>query len=208
LNRSPTFVVKNKTPEEAWSGIKPPVHHFRVFGCITHAHVLDCKRSKLDDKSVKCVLLGISKESKAYRLYDPISQKIIVSKDVVFDENNSWDWSESLETADTVALEWGNKDEDEEHFTADNRANGGNSDQHVDHFTIVFNKANGGNSDQHRADSGNSDQHADPEMSTTDSHHNNSSNTHSSTISVSPTVQASSGENTRSRPERVRRRPL
>jgi hypothetical protein len=131
-----------------------------------------------------------------------------VSKDVVFDENNSWDWSESLETADTVALEWGNKDEDEEHFTADNRANGGNSDQHVDHFTIVFNKANGGNSDQHRADSGNSDQHADPEMSTTDSYHNNSSNTHSSTISVSPTVQASSSENTRSRPERVRRRPL
>jgi transposase InsO family protein len=104
LNRIPTFSVKNKTLEEAWSGIKPSVHHFRVFGYITHAHVLDCKRRKLDDKSVKCVLLGISKESKAYHLYDPISHKIIVSRDVVYDENNSWDWSESLEIADTIAL--------------------------------------------------------------------------------------------------------
>jgi hypothetical protein len=27
LNRIPTFAVKNKTPEEAWSGIKLSVHH-------------------------------------------------------------------------------------------------------------------------------------------------------------------------------------
>jgi len=199
LNRSPTFAVKNKTPKEAWSGIKPSVHHFRVFGCITHAHVLDCKRSKLDDKSVKCVLLGISKESKAYPLYDPISHKIIVSRDVVYEENNSWDWSESLDIADTIALEWENKNEYKEHFTADDRANGGNSDQHVDHFTTVFDRADSGNSDQHRADSGNSDQHVDPEVSTTDSHHNNSSNTRSSIIFISPTVQQSKQATTKIR---------
>jgi hypothetical protein len=28
LNRCPTLAVKNKTPEEAWSGIKPSVDHF------------------------------------------------------------------------------------------------------------------------------------------------------------------------------------
>ena len=33
LNRSPTLAVKDVTPEEAWSGIKPCVDHFRVFGC-------------------------------------------------------------------------------------------------------------------------------------------------------------------------------
>ncbi|KAH7573004.1 hypothetical protein JRO89_XS03G0049700 [Xanthoceras sorbifolium] len=32
------------------------------------------------------------KESKAYRLHDPISQKTIVSRDMVFDEDSSWDW--------------------------------------------------------------------------------------------------------------------
>jgi hypothetical protein len=34
LNRSPTLAVKDMTPEEAWSGQKPFVHHFRVFGCL------------------------------------------------------------------------------------------------------------------------------------------------------------------------------
>jgi len=29
----------------------------------------------------------VSDESKAYRLFDPISKKIIVSRDVVFEEN-------------------------------------------------------------------------------------------------------------------------
>ncbi|MCI72523.1 retrovirus-related pol polyprotein from transposon tnt 1-94, partial [Trifolium medium] len=51
MNRSPTLNVKNVTPEEAWSGSKPSVHHFRVFGCLAHVHVPDIKRKKLDDKS-------------------------------------------------------------------------------------------------------------------------------------------------------------
>jgi len=66
LNRSPTLPVKNKTPEEAWSGVKPSVEHFKVFGCIAHVHVHDSNRTKLDDKSLNCVLLGVSEESKAY----------------------------------------------------------------------------------------------------------------------------------------------
>ncbi|CAL8176431.1 unnamed protein product [Prunus armeniaca] len=77
LNRSPTFAVKNQTPEEAWSGVKPTVDYFKVFGCVSHVHVPDSKRTKLDDKSLRCVLLGVSEESKAYRLYDPVSQKIL-----------------------------------------------------------------------------------------------------------------------------------
>lgn len=32
LNRSPTLAVRNKTPEEAWSGIKPSVDHFTEGG--------------------------------------------------------------------------------------------------------------------------------------------------------------------------------
>ena len=66
LNRSPTLAVKDMTPEEAWSGVKPNVDYFRVFGCIGHVHVSDSKRKKLDNKSFQCVLLGMSEESKAY----------------------------------------------------------------------------------------------------------------------------------------------
>lgn len=42
---------------------------------------------KLDDKSVKCVLLGVSEELKAYTLFDPNTKKIIVRRDVIFNEN-------------------------------------------------------------------------------------------------------------------------
>jgi hypothetical protein len=66
LNRCPTFAVKDMTPEEAWSGRKPSVSHFRIFGCIAYAHVPDNLRKKLDDKSTVCIHLGISEESKAY----------------------------------------------------------------------------------------------------------------------------------------------
>ncbi|PNX73907.1 retrotransposon-related protein [Trifolium pratense] len=88
MNRSPTLSVKDITPEEAWSGVKPSVHHFRIFGCI-----VDSQRTKLDSKSVKCVLLGLSEESKAYKLYDPEKKKIIISRDVVFEENKGWNWN-------------------------------------------------------------------------------------------------------------------
>ncbi|PHT94751.1 hypothetical protein T459_02633 [Capsicum annuum] len=54
------------TLEEAWSGRKPTVDHFRIFGCITYAHIPDEKRKKLDDKSKKCIFLGVSEASKAY----------------------------------------------------------------------------------------------------------------------------------------------
>ncbi|CAJ2653663.1 unnamed protein product [Trifolium pratense] len=95
INRSPTLSVKNRTPEEAWSEMKPSVAHFKVFGCIAYAHMPDVHRKKLDPKSVKCVHLGVSEELKAYKLYDPVQKKIIISRDVVFDEKQGWKWNET-----------------------------------------------------------------------------------------------------------------
>jgi hypothetical protein len=109
LNRSPTLAVKNITPEEAWSGIKPSVEHFQMFGCLAHVHVPDAKRTKLEDKSIACVLLGVNEESKAYRLYNPIAKKIITIRDVVFEEYKSWDWDKEQMVA---VLEWGDNDEE------------------------------------------------------------------------------------------------
>lgn len=103
-NRSPTVAVKDITPEEAWSGIKPSVHFFRIFGCIAYVHVPENQRKKLDSRSTKCVLLGVSEESKAYRLYDPASKKILISRDVVFDETDKWNWKEGVEKGKLIDL--------------------------------------------------------------------------------------------------------
>ncbi|KAK2986839.1 hypothetical protein RJ640_011064 [Escallonia rubra] len=98
LNRSPTFAVQDMTPEEAWSGQRPAVDHFRIFGCIAYAHIPDAKRKKLDDKSEKCVFLGVSEVSKAYKLFNPLTKKIVTSRDVVFEEESTWDWNRQQPT--------------------------------------------------------------------------------------------------------------
>ena len=85
------MMVKNITLVEAWNGIKPSIDHFRVFGCIAHVHVPEVQRTKLDNRSVKCILLGVSEESKGYRLFNSITKKIMVSRDVIFEEEKQWD---------------------------------------------------------------------------------------------------------------------
>jgi hypothetical protein len=107
LNRSPTAALNDITPEEAWSSIKPSVRHFRVFGCVAYTHVPDAQRKKLDNKSVKCIFLGVSEESKAYRLYNPANKRIIVSRDVIFVESEKWKWNEdsNSEEFDTTSSE-------------------------------------------------------------------------------------------------------
>ena len=80
------------TLEEACSGRSPTVDHFKIFGCVTYAHIPDKKRKKLDDKGEKCIFLGVSEQSKAYKLYNPITKKIVISRDVVFDEEQFWTW--------------------------------------------------------------------------------------------------------------------
>ena len=110
LNRSPTLAIEYITPEEAWSGLKPSVSYFRVFGCLAHVHIPDQRRIKLDNKSIQCVLLGVSDESKAYRLLEPVSKKIIVSRDVVFEEHKGWNWDNNAEGDIPDVLECGNEE--------------------------------------------------------------------------------------------------
>lgn len=90
LNRSPTAALEQKTPFEAWHGWKPEVTHMRIFGCIAFGHIPSQKRGKLDDNSTKCIFVGYSSETKGYRLYNPLSKKLLISRDVVFDEKSSW----------------------------------------------------------------------------------------------------------------------
>lgn len=55
-------------------------------------------------------LLGVIKVSKACQLNDHISQKIITSKDVVFEEDKEWDWDNKCEEAISLDIDWGDKD--------------------------------------------------------------------------------------------------
>ncbi|KAF2359941.1 Reverse transcriptase RNA-dependent DNA polymerase [Trinorchestia longiramus] len=86
-NRSPTSAHKNLTPYQALNGHKPNVQHFRTFGCMAYAHVPKDEREKLDSKSKTCVLLRYGSETKGYRLYDFNAKRVLLSRDVVFNES-------------------------------------------------------------------------------------------------------------------------
>ncbi|XP_058982660.1 uncharacterized protein LOC105262273 [Musca domestica] len=86
LNRIPCR-KQSKSPEEIWTSREQNLEHLRVFGCKAFVHIPKQKRSKLQAKSEECIFVGYSQESKAYRLFNPKTQKIIISRDVVFVEN-------------------------------------------------------------------------------------------------------------------------
>ncbi|KAK2969386.1 hypothetical protein RJ640_001301 [Escallonia rubra] len=94
LNRCPTRSVWNQTPQEAWRNYKPSVSHLKVFGSIAYVHVPYQQRKKLDDKSEKFIFIGYSQQSKGYKLYNPVDKKMKVSRDVTFDEQSSWDYTD------------------------------------------------------------------------------------------------------------------
>nr|GEU35214.1 retrotransposon protein, putative, Ty1-copia subclass [Tanacetum cinerariifolium] len=86
INRSPSRVIKKKTPMEMWSGHSSDYGMLRIFGCVAYPHD---KQGKLEPKAVKCVLLGFLDGVKGYRLYrlDDESPKIVTSRNVVFNKS-------------------------------------------------------------------------------------------------------------------------
>lgn len=90
LNKSPTKSVQNKIPHETWKGKKHNVFHFRVFRCVCYSLVPYELRRKLDDKIEKCIFIGYSEESKAYKLYNLVSKKLMIRRDVKLEEEDSW----------------------------------------------------------------------------------------------------------------------
>lgn len=79
-------VADHKTPEEAYSGVKPDVSNLRVFGCDAYVLVPDQLRSKLESKTHRCIFLGYTMEPGTYRLWEPSTMKVIFSRNVVFNE--------------------------------------------------------------------------------------------------------------------------
>jgi len=71
------------TTQEAWSGKKPSV---------SYLHVDDQVRTKLDGKSKMMIFVGYNQKSKGYKLYNPNEEKMVINRDVEFNEEGAWDW--------------------------------------------------------------------------------------------------------------------
>ena len=86
LNRHPTKTLDGHTPFFALHGTQPSYTHLRVFGCACYPNQSSVAPHKLSPRSSLCVFLGYSSDHKGYRCLDLHSNRIIVSRHVVFDE--------------------------------------------------------------------------------------------------------------------------
>lgn len=104
-NRSPTSAYgdqfKNKTPAEIWYKSKPDLSHIKVFGSICYNHVPKEKRTKLDSKATKCIMLGYASSLFSYRLWDIENDKLIIGRHVTFNERSILDRPSIVEISDS-----------------------------------------------------------------------------------------------------------
>lgn len=91
LNRAPTRALSGKMPYEAWHGVKPAVHFLRTLGCVAHVKNTKPNLKKLDDRSSPMIFLGSEAGSKAYQVFYPVSNRVQVTRNAVFNEAASWD---------------------------------------------------------------------------------------------------------------------
>lgn len=84
INLSLSVPLNCNFPQRLWTGKDVSFEHLRVFGCKKFVHVPRDKRSKLDSKAKQCIFLGYGHEEFGYRFWDPVTKKIIQSRDVFF----------------------------------------------------------------------------------------------------------------------------
>lgn len=74
------------TPYELWVGKRPNLGHLRVFGSQAYVHVPKQFTRKFDARAQPRVFVGYQDDLANYRVYDPESKKINVSRNVTSNE--------------------------------------------------------------------------------------------------------------------------
>lgn len=107
INRSPSTAIDLKTPMEMWTGKPANYSYLHIFGSPAYVMYNTQEKSKLDPKSRECIFLGYTDGVKGYRLWDPTSRKVVISRDVVFVENKiqAKEGSTSKEKIETTTVE-------------------------------------------------------------------------------------------------------
>ena len=85
-NRCPTAPLPGTTPYTGWYKKKPDVSNLRVFGCLAYVHIKKNKRRGLQPRTMKCIFVGYPSGTKAWKCWNPVIKKLIISSHVVFDE--------------------------------------------------------------------------------------------------------------------------
>jgi hypothetical protein len=88
LNRLPTKTISAACPHVAVFGSAPSYKYLCVFGCACYPNIAATVPHKLAPRSTRCVFLGYSADHKGYHCLNLLTNRMIVSRYVVFDEDN------------------------------------------------------------------------------------------------------------------------
>jgi hypothetical protein len=86
LNRLPTKTIQAACLHMTLFGSPPSYEHLLVFGCACYPNTSATTPHKLSPRSTWCVFLGYSSDHKGYRCLDLSTNRLIISRHVVFDE--------------------------------------------------------------------------------------------------------------------------
>ncbi|KAL9270074.1 Retrovirus-related Pol polyprotein from transposon TNT 1-94-like protein [Drosera capensis] len=89
LNILPCVPLDFEIPNKVWSGKEVSYYHLEVFGCKAFVNIPENERSKLNTMTRQYVFIGYGEDQFCYRFYDPIKNKIIRSKDIIFMETQT-----------------------------------------------------------------------------------------------------------------------
>uniref|UniRef100_A0A2N9EJL0 CCHC-type domain-containing protein n=1 Tax=Fagus sylvatica TaxID=28930 RepID=A0A2N9EJL0_FAGSY len=104
INRLPSSALQNVTPFECLYGTPASYSSLRVFGCACFVLLQPHEHSKLEPRSRLCCFLGYGIEHKGYRCWDPISQRLRISRHVVFWEHTMFNSLSKFTTCSTPSF--------------------------------------------------------------------------------------------------------
>jgi hypothetical protein len=88
LNLLPTKAISAPTSYLALFGTTPSYTHLQVFGCACYPITSVTAPHKLAPRSCRCVFLGYLFDHKGYRCLDLITNRLLISRHVIFDESS------------------------------------------------------------------------------------------------------------------------
>ena len=92
----------NTTPYQRWMGKIPDLSYLRVFGCKCWFVIPKARVKKLDARSKEGLMMGYSNQSKGYKIWDIEASKLIISRDVTFDERSVESLAIDIPTSDAT----------------------------------------------------------------------------------------------------------
>jgi histone deacetylase 1/2 len=87
INRLSTLILNHKSPYEMVHHQKLDYNFLHTFGCACWPYLRPYNRHKLDFQSKDCIFIGYSIGHRGYKCLDFSTDRIFVSRHVVFDEN-------------------------------------------------------------------------------------------------------------------------